>query len=447
MSKPYAKSIIPFLTVILLISVINLSFSSKNLDKNLENRYNEDPTDTPSSLKSLDRNSQNGDGHPQKDIPNKRQKAVISLKPKETSLFTVIEIEDLAYPTLPASIRLPYRVNPNNTVVLAAKHAYITTEKHLHVIDVSTPQFPSYLTTLAFKDTIGKVLASGNLLVVASKKKFHVVDVSQPSHPTHQSTNYLSDRSAIIDIDVRDAHLYIVGENETLHIYSLHTGHVLPVKSEKLKNRWWLLSPDAVVPKVKQIPLPTTTTISSVLSEPLLSERGFLQLHSSRGEKVRASSNFLVMESLRDPTCDLLISAAEKINNLSQSQSLGFFKVDYSYLNHLDATGQKTVIRGKPTNAYFVNSGKMHQLTQVSSNKEINVNTKQLIGAVSDFQILENMLYIINEKGFLSIYQLSKEDKGKTWFSTTPLQASRPISIAVDKYFVYVLAIPEDSVQ
>ena len=135
------------------------------------------------------------------------------------SIFTVIEIEDLEHPTLAASIRLPYRVNQNNTVVLAAKHVYVTTEKQLHVIDISIPQFPSYLTSLTFKNKIGKVLASGNLLVVASPKKFHIVNVSQPSHPTLQSTNYLSDRNAIIDIDIRDAHLYAVGENDSLHFY------------------------------------------------------------------------------------------------------------------------------------------------------------------------------------------------------------------------------------
>ncbi len=389
------------------------------------------------SLSTLEQNPKNALEPPQKPKPT----------PVKTdgSIFTVIEIEDLEYPTLAASIRLPYRVNPNNTVVFAGKHAYVTTEKHLHVIDISIPQFPSYLTTLTFKDKIGKVLSSGNLLVVASPKKFHIVNVSKPSQPTLQSTNYLSDRKAIIDIDIRDEHLYAVGENDSLHIYSLHTGYVLPVTSEKLMNRWWLLSPDVEVPKVKQIKLPNTPTIPDVLSETLLSKRGLLQLHSSRGEKVRASSNFLVMESLRDPTCDLLISAAKKMNNLSHSQSLGYFKADYSYLNHLNATGQKTLTRGKPTNRYAVNSGKMLQIDQDSSDKEIKVNTKRMMGSVTDFQILENMLYIVNAKGFFSIFSLSIEGQRDNWLSTTPLQASHPISIAIDKNFAYVISTPDGS--
>ena len=389
-------------------------------------------------LSVLEQNPKNALDPPQRPEPTPAK--------TEESIFTVIEIEDLEYPTLAASIRLPYRVNPNNTVVLAAKHAYITTEKHLHVIDVSIPQLPSYQTTLAFPDEIGKVLASGNHLVVASPKKFYIVDVSQPSQPLLQSTNYLPEqRHAIKDIDVRDAHLYVLGENDSLHVYSLYTGHARHVISDKLMKRWWLLSLDAEAPKVKQIPLSTTHTTPDVLSEPLLSKRGFLQLYSSRGEKVRASSNFLVMESLRDPTCDLLIFAAERINDFSQRQSLGFFKVDWSYLNHLHATGKKTLIRGKPTNTYTVNSGKMQQIAQDSSSKAIDVDTKHLMGSVTDFQILENMLYIVNAKGFFSIYRLSKEGKEKTWLSTTPLQASRPMSIVVGEYFAYVLSTHGDS--
>ncbi len=383
------------------------------------------------SLSTLEQNQKNTLEPPQKPEPTPAKKG--------ESIFTVIEIEDIEYPTLAAAIRLPFRVNPNNTVILEGKHAYVTTEKHLHVIDVSTPQLPSYLTTLVFPSKIGKVLASGNTLVVTSPKKFYTVDVSQPSQPTIQSTNYLPEqRNAIKDIDIRDDHLYVLGESDSLHVFSLHTGNARHVISNKLMKRWWLLSPEAETPKVKQIPLSTTPTIPSVLSDPLISKRGFLQLHSSRGEKVRASSNFLVMESLRDPTCDLLISTAEKLNDYSQSQSLGYFKVDWGYREHLQTTGEKTIIRGKPTNTYVVNSGKMLQIAQNSSSKEIDVHTKKLMGSVTDFQILENMLYIVNAKGFFSIYRLSNE--GKTWFSTTPLQASRPLSIAIGKNFAYVLS-------
>ena len=78
------------------------------------------------------------------------KKAVSFAKPKETSIFTVIELEDLEYPTLAASIQLPFRVRPNNTVILSGKHVYLTTEQHLHVVDVSIPQRPSYLTSLEF---------------------------------------------------------------------------------------------------------------------------------------------------------------------------------------------------------------------------------------------------------------------------------------------------------
>ena len=125
---------------------------------------------------------------PEKNGSEQHQIKRPSAKPEEMSIFTVIELEDLEYPTLSASIQLPFRVRPNNTVILSEKHAYLTTERHLHVIDISIPQRPSYLTSLEFPDKTGKVLASGDYLVVASKKKFHLVNVSQPSVPVLQST-------------------------------------------------------------------------------------------------------------------------------------------------------------------------------------------------------------------------------------------------------------------
>ena len=147
MLTPFVKPIFSFVAVMLLLSVVNIGCSSRHLDQK----------------DILEQREKNGS--------EQHEKMVTSAKPKGTSIFTVIEMEDLEYPTLAASIQLPYLVGPNNSVVLIDEHAYLTTEKHLHVIDVSLPQRPFYLTTLEFPDKIGKVLASGDHLVVASEKK------------------------------------------------------------------------------------------------------------------------------------------------------------------------------------------------------------------------------------------------------------------------------------
>ena len=273
MLKLFAKSIFSFATVILLVPVINIGCSLKVLEQ------------------------------PEKNVPEQPQKTVTSAKPKETSIFTVIEIEDLEYPTLAASIQLPFRVGPNNTVVLVGEHAYLTTKRHLHIIDVSLPQRPSYLTSLAFSDKIGKVLASGDSLVVETSKKFHLVNISEPSHPMLESTMHLPHRHGIKDLDVLDDHLYVMGENDYLYIFYIPRGHAQLVKAVELEKRWWLLSPKADGTEVKQIPLSTSNTIPSGLLDPLLSQRGFLQLSSSRDEKVRASSENLAVERYREIRC------------------------------------------------------------------------------------------------------------------------------------------------
>ena len=424
MLKIFAKSILSFMAVMLLLFLINMKCSARSLEQNSQN------------------------------IPEQRQRAVSSAKPKETSIFTVIELEDLEYPTLAASIQLPFRVRPNNTVILSGKHAYLTTEQHLHVVDVSIPQRPSYLTSLEFPAKIGKILAFGDYLVVASQKKFHLVDISQPSHPVLQSTMYLPQRNAIKDFDVLDTYLYIIGANDYLYVFSLVFGQARLVKSIELEKRWWLLSPEAGSPKVKQIPLSTSHPISEDLLNPPLSQRGFLQL-SSRGEKVRASSEILGVESLKDPMYDLFTFDAHIVNDHQASQGMGYYNVEREYRDYLSAMGVKTLTRRNPKIVYTVVAGKMQQIDQDPSTEKIDVANKRLLGPVTDFQILGDLLYVVNAKGFFSIKRLIKsklnlrrvDELREKWFviSATPLQPNRPISLAVAEGYAFVLATPEKS--
>ena len=404
------------------------------------------------SLSTLEQNPKNALDPPQKPEPTPAK--------TEESIFTVIEIEDLEYPTLAVSIRLPYRVNPNNTVVLAAKHAYITTEKHLHVIDVSIPQLPSYLTTLAFPDEIGKVLASGNRLVVAGHQKFHLINISVPAQPVIQSTTHLPNQNGIKDMDVRDSHLYVLGEdNYSLYIFSLEFRQAQLVKSNKLAKRWWLLSPETEAPNVKQFLPP-----SDIPHEPLLSQRGFLQLHPSTYGIIRSSNEFLVSNDFDSKANDLQsereiprnrnpgglgIMDACWIDEVKRRIRVGMtagYSIREEYRGHLSEKGKKTFNRQKPRITYTVGDGKMQQIAPDPLIEKVEINNKTFAGRITDFQISGTLLHIISEKGFFTIFRffdISKENRAKAKvLSTTPLQASRPISIAIGKHHTYVLAMP-----
>ena len=457
MLKLFAKSIFSFATGLLLFSVINIGCSSKVLEQGQEN------------------------------VLEPPQKAKTTAAETGESLFTVVEIEDLEYPTLAASIQLPYPVGPNNSVVLIGEHAYLTTEKHLHVIDISLPQRPSYLTALEFPDKIGKVLASGDYLVVASEKKFHLVDISQPLRPVLESTMHLPEQHGIKDLDVLEEHLYVMGANDYLYIFYAPRGHAQLVKTVELSPRWWLFSPKADRPNVQQIEASKLERLPSGISEPLRSQRGFLQLRSSKNQKVRASPHCLVMEQIQNPMrsaqCDLLIYSAytkgydEQQKNgarlkylFGKDSSIGIgggilatelYYVGAEGLHHLKAKKgndplkakeEMTLTRGKPKIAYAVSAGEMQQITQYPP-ETIVLNDKLLelpVGPVMDFQILDGLLYVVSANGFFSIRSLITvenflEGDDPQFLSVTPLQANRPISLAVGKGFAYVLATLEKS--
>ena len=377
---------------------------------------------------------------------------ITSAKPPE-SIFTVIDMEDVEYPTVEASIHLPFRIRPNNTVLISGQHAYVTTERHLHVIDVSSLQRPSYLTSIEFTDGIGKAVISGNHVIVANLQEFHIVDISQPSHPVLQSTMYLPHRNVIKDFDVRGLHLYVMGANNSLYIFSIALGKARLVKVVEVAPRWWLLSPKDVRPGVKQI-LPSTSddTFPGGLSEGLLSRRGFLQLPSSKQEKIRASSDFLVQEHLggAPTTCDLLIYDAYRISDIRIRTGVYYYDMERECFDYLSATRQKALARSKPTVAYVVAAGKMQHIDQDQLREIIDINDRLTMGPVTDFQISGNLLYVTNAKGFFSIIRLVKLEvtrKGKrvNFVSIVPLQACRPMSVAIGDDYACVLAAPEDS--
>ena len=359
-------------------------------------------------------------------------------------------MEDVEYPTVEASIHLPFRVRPNNTVVISGKHAYVTTERHLHVIDVSSLQRPSYLTSIEFADEIGKAVVSGNQLVVASRQEFHLVDISQPSHPVLQSTMYLPQRNAIKDLDVRGLHLYVMGANDSLYIFSVALGQARLVKVVELSPRWWLFSPKEVRPGVEQVLLSTSyDTFPGALSEGLLSRRGFLQLPSSKQEKIRVSSDFLGYERLGTPMYDLLVYDAHRVSDFRISTAVSCYNIKEWCLDHFSATEQTTLARSKPAITYAVGDGKIQQIAQDQLCETIDIDNRLVMGPVTDFQILGNLLYVANAKGFFSIIRLVKVEnvlkEESSFLSTTPLQMCQPMSIAIGEHYACVLAVPDDS--
>ena len=127
---------------------------------------------------------------------------------------------------------------------------------------------------------------------------------------------------------------------------------------------------------------------------------------------------------------------------------MGFYNVERECREHLSAIGEKTIVRGKPTIAYIVDAGEMQQIAQDPSSELINIADKRLTGPVTDFQVSGDLLYVVNAKGFFSLNRLHKpkgDNHGYDQFlCAIPLQASRPMSLAVGKGFAYVLAIPKD---
>ena len=314
---------------------------------------------------------------------------------------------------------------------------YVTTENHLHAIDVTTPQQPVYLKSLEFENQIGKVVVFENLLVVGSQNELHFIDVSVPSQPVLHVTKHLTSRNPINDYDVWGAYLYVMGENNTLYIFTKEDEQIKHIRTAKMSDRRWLIYPKNASQMVEQVkyPLSSQTGYPHELIDGLLTDRHFLQIKSSDNASVRSSSAFVGAANLNNSTGFSVFTAGygPRGNNPSAIRT-GETLVDIhrDYLDYLSLQKETTNLnRTSDDTIDNDESTELQQFLPVSSNKTIDRKDKQFMGPITDFQISNNLLFVLNSKGYLSILRLSSIGEEfypyrPDFLSRTSLQGNHP---------------------
>ena len=354
--------------------------------------------------------------------------SVTPLKTKE-STFIVVDTTDVKNPIVASFIPLPFRVGLNNNVVFSGQYAYITTTQHLHVIELSAPQHPSYITSLAFSDEIGKARVSGDQVYIASRYKLYVINVSNPNRPVQQSIVRLNHTNKIKDFDVHESYLYVMDTNDHLHIFDLARENAQFVEAVALPQFWFL----GLIPKG-----PTIKPIHRAKSWQVLlayQDGNFLELCGGRYDKLRFSKDYLVFANYRDSNPDITI-VWSRSRYVRRGGMLEHYDVTGNCLAHL-----YTVNLGKRTDAYATNAGNVLLVAQDQWSHLISAKDK--VGALTDFQITGDLLYTSNGKGFLSIIDLVESHTDR-FLSVTTLGAFRPMSIAVGKNYAGVLCDLDD---
>ena len=351
------------------------------------------------------------------------RKSVTTTKAQE-SAFIVVDTTDVKNPTVAGSIPLPFRVGPNNNVVFSGKSAYVTTAQHLHIIELSDPQHPSYVTSLAFSDDIGKARVSGDQVYVESRYRVYVVDVSNPTRPAFQSTVRLNHTNKIKDFDVHESYLYVMDTDDHLHIFDLAGKNVQFVEALTMPNFWFLgLIPKG--PTVKPINRPKSWQVL------LAYQNGnFLELCGGKYEKIRFSKDYLVFANYRDSNPDITI-VWPRAHYVRRGGILEHYDVTGNCLAHL-----YTVNLGKRTDVYAADAGNVLLVAQDQWSHKISAEDK--VGALTDFQISGDRLYALNAKGFFSIIDLVESHTDR-FLSVTTLGTFHPISIAVGENHAGVL--------
>ena len=364
-------------------------------------------------------------------VPEQNRGSVPAVKTEESTLVFV-DTTDVKNPSVASSMPLSFRVGPNNTVVFSAPYAYITTEQHLHVIEVSDPQHPAYITSLAFREDIGKARIFGDQVYVAGRYKLYIVDVSNPTQPALQSTVRLDHRNKIKDFDVHKSYLYLMDTNDSLHIFDLAGESPQFVDAVDLPQFWFL----GIIPEGTTVrPIQRTKFWQILLGRndnvlELYRNGNVLELYGGRYGKLRFSKDYLVFanDGTSNPNVTIVWSRARYVRHggIFENYDLTGNCLAYLYTAYL----------GKRTDAYTGDSGQVLLVAQDEWSHLISAEDK--VGGLTDFQISGDLLYAANAKGYFSIIDLVESHTDR-FLSVTRLGTFHPISIAVGENYAGVL--------
>ena len=357
-------------------------------------------------------------------------------KPQE-SAFVVIDTTNVENPTLTGSVQLPFRVAPDNNVVLSGQHAYVTTAQHLHVVNLSKRQHPSLVASMPFPDKVSSAKLSGDRLFVAGPQEIYIVDVSNPNHPSLQSTTRtITPLGRIKSFDVDDTYLYVLATGY-LHIFNVATKEpqfveAMAVSRSRLVG---IRAKDEFV----QLIQPKSSYFSLQDWRELLDRQGLLEL-SARYEKFRVSEDYLLFADYAYPT--RVITIAREDDRGWFGGQFEHYDMEVNYLDYLHLMKSERLNRQESTNVYVSSRGiVVNNLDgwRQPINTEVNI-----LGPITDFQISGDFLYVSNLNGFLSIINLFKTARpfqrdADRFLSTTSLGAFQPISVAVGENYASVL--------
>ena len=362
-------------------------------------------------------------------VLEQRQEPVTPAKLQE-SVFIIVDTADVENPTRAGSVQLPFRVRPNNNVVFSEQHAYITTARHLHVVNLSDRQHPSLVASMPFPDAVDSARLSGQHLFVAGPREIYIVDVSDPHQPMLQSTT----RDAvtlgwIVAFDAHDAYLYVLDSGNYLYVFNVTTGEPQFVEAIAVSGSR-LLGIRAKEASVQPI-LSRSTYFSGQIWREILDRQDLLGL-SGRYKRLRVSEDYLLFA---DPVYPArVITIAREDNRGWFGGQFEHFDMEVNYSDYLHVMENEQLNRQEPTDAYVSSKGILvNNLDGWRQRIDTEVNT---LGPITDFQISGDFLYVSNAKGFFSIIYLVKNNRpfqrgSDRFLSAITLGAFHPISIAV----------------
>ena len=364
---------------------------------------------------------------------------------------TVLEIVDVADPANPirmSSISLPSRPEHYSSITVWKHFVLATTAYGIHFIDVVNPLAPRLLWNLPLATLSGNVVMFTDFAFVPTRNGLYVLYIKSPMEPkwVFHTGHKENIRSHLIDLKIRGNYAYARDAHKYLHVFDL-----TQPKQPKLVNSYAVNSPSSlllfrVLREEAELIQPTFNSLTdeismfhltqlelpSALSLQLADWNNLLELTANWVVKAQMSSQYFCWVYLHDdiPRIWFLPSDGNRIYPLDVIPE--YIKYQYnSGTKKRPGGGDVTdVIKGAEDTLYIISQDKWVKTVKIDRSEE---------GRITDFQLSENLVYILREHGGLFIAKLSPTRNSLKGMALIENLSHPSQCLTADKTLLYIL--------
>ena len=372
---------------------------------------------------------------------------------------TVLEIVDVSEPTKPirvSSISLPSKPEYYSSISVWKQFVLATTAYGVHLLDAANPAAPKLLWNLPLETLSGKTVIYDDYAFSPTRKGLYVLHLKNPLEPQwvfHAGKKGFF-RSHLIDLEIRGSHAYAHDAHKYLYVFNLAQPELPKLVNSYAVNTYAIdyprslllfralgeeaeliqqtfnVHPYLMTDDVREF-FPDQLKLPSDFSSQLIDWNNLLELCGSPEVKAQISPQLLCWMFRDDNAARLWFFPSEGNRIYPVDVAPEYIRCQYnSGVKRPPKAGHVTDVIRERGEFYLISRDNWMEKVQIDSGEG---------GRITDFQLSENLVYILMEDGGLFIAEISPTRSFLRGVALLEILSQPSQCLTVDKNLLYIL--------